>query len=267
VANSPSGESVIRRLIKIISAFDAAHTSMPVAALARRTGLPLTTTYRLVDEMLAEGLLERGAQGKVRIGTRMWELVSRSSAVLGLREAAFPFCEDVHSVVQHHTTLGVLDQDEVLYIERLSARSSALNIAKIAGRLPIHASSSGLVLLAYAPKDYQDRILARPLTKYTDSTITEPAELRRHLAEIRQRGYAAMRGIIVPESSGIAVPVFNAENQAIAALNVIVPAHEENTASTVPVLKAAARGISRTLGWRGELKGTVHQTIKIPVHR
>jgi DNA-binding IclR family transcriptional regulator len=240
---------------------------MPVAALARRTGLPLTTTYRLVDEMLAEGLLDRDPRGQVRIGVRMWELASRSSAMLGLREAAFPFCEDVHSVVQHHTTLGILDQDEVLYIERLSARSSTLNIAKIAGRLPIHACSSGLVLLAYAPAAYQDKILATELTKYTDSTITEPAQLRRHLAEIRQRGYAAMRGIIVPESSGIAVPVFDAENRAVAALNVIVPAHEENTAGTVPVLKAAARGISRTLGWRGELKGTVHQTIKIPVHR
>ncbi|MCG2620727.1 IclR family transcriptional regulator [Arthrobacter sp. I2-34] len=268
MANSPSGESVIRRLIKIISAFDAAHTSMPVAGLARRTGLPVTTTYRLVDEMLDEGLLERDNRGQVRIGVRMWELVSRSSTMLGLREAAFPFCEDVHSVVQHHTTLGVLDQDEVLYIERLSARSSALNIAKIAGRLPIHACSSGLVLLAYGPAGYQERILGGPpLTKYTDNTITDPAQLRRHLAEIRQRGYAAMRGIIVPESSGIAVPVFDAENKAVAALNVIVPAHEENTAATVPVLKAAARGISRALGWRGELTGTVHQTIKIPVHR
>ena len=267
MANSPSGESVIHRLVRIISAFDAAHTAMPVATLARRTGLPLTTTYRLVDELLEEGLLERDPRGKVRIGVRMWELVSRSSTMLGLREAAFPFCEDVHAVVQHHTTLGILDQDEVLYIERLSARSSAVNIAKIAGRLPIHASSSGLVLLAYSPKEYQDRIMARPLTKYTDSTITDPALMRQHLAEIRQHGYAAMRGIIVPESSGIAVPVFNAENRAVAALNVIVPAREENTAATVPLLKAAARGISRTLGWRGELKGTVHRTQKIPVQR
>lgn len=260
MANSPSGESIIGRFVKIVSAFDDRRTSMSVAELGRRTGLPVTTTYRLVNDLLLERLLEREPNGDVRIGTRMWELVSRGSKMLGLREAALPFMEDVQAVVQHSTTLAILDSDEVLYIERIGSDATIVDITKIAGRLPLHATSSGVVLLANSPAAYQESILARPLTKYTETTLTDPALLRRHLAEIRQRGFAAMPGVIVPESSGIAVPVFGPDNTVVAALSVVVPRSEDNTAARVPVLMAAARGISRALGWRGELKGALRQS-------
>ena len=150
------GESIIGRFVRIVSAFDDRHQSMSVAELGRRTGLPVTTTYRLVNELLQERLLDREPGGDVHIGTRMWELVSRGSKMVGLREAALPFMEDVQSVVQHSTTLGILDSDEVLYIERIGSHSTIVDITKIAGRLPLHATSSGLVLLANSPAAYQD---------------------------------------------------------------------------------------------------------------
>jgi DNA-binding IclR family transcriptional regulator len=260
VANSASGESIIGRFVKIVSAFDDDHRSMSVADLGRRTGLPVTTTYRLVNDLLQERLLDRDPGGHVHIGTRMWELVSRGSKMVGLREAALPFMEDVQAVVQHATTLGILDSDEVLYIERIGSHSTIVDISKIAGRLPLHATSSGLILLANSPAAYQDAILGRPLRRYTKDTLTDPAVLRRHLAEIRQRGFAAMHGVIVPETTGIAVPVFGPDNTAVAALSVIVPRTEVNASARVPVLMAEARGISRTLGWRGELKGALRQS-------
>jgi DNA-binding IclR family transcriptional regulator len=248
VANSPSGESIIQRVVKIIGAFDDSHASLSVSAIARRAGLPVTTTYRLVNDLQAERLLERAEDGDVQLGFRLWELASRGSRVLGLREAALPFLEDVRDLLNHHVTLGVLDKDEVLYIERLTTRSSTVDITRIAGRLPIHGSSSGLVLLAHSPAEYQDYILAKKLPKFTEDTVTEPAELRRYLAEIRQIGYVSMRGIIVPESSGIAVPVFGGAQRVAAALSVIVPRHQENLPAIIPVLKTAARGITRAMG-------------------
>ncbi|WP_405476108.1 IclR family transcriptional regulator [Paenarthrobacter ilicis] len=260
MANSSSGESVINRVVRLVGAFDDMHRTMSVAALARRTGLPVTTTYRLVDEMLAEGLLERENNAEVRVGTRLWELVSRSSRMVGLREAALPFMEDVQSVVQHSTTLGILDAGDVLYIERIGSRDSMVDITKVAGRLPVHGTSSGMVLLAYSPAVYQEHFLSRTLEKFTEATLTQPAELRRHLAAIRKSGFASMPGIIVPESSGIAVPVFDRTNTVVAALSVVVPRNEENAAARVPVLMTAARGISRVLGWRGELKGALRQS-------
>jgi DNA-binding IclR family transcriptional regulator len=251
MANSKSGDSILHRIIQIVNVFDSGRSSMSVALIARRTGLPVTTTHRLVKELLVEGLLERDEDKNLRLGVRLWELGSRGSRVLTLREAALPFMEDVHSVVREHTTLGVLDNDEVLYVERLTAGSSAVSIARIAGRIPAHASSSGLVLLAHSVGGAQERILTKTLDRYTNSTITEPLTLRRRLSEIRQTGFASMQGVIVPESSGVAVPIRGQDNTVIAALSVIVPLGMENLNVTVPVLMTAARGISRAMGWRG----------------
>jgi DNA-binding IclR family transcriptional regulator len=264
VANSASGESVIRRVAKIMASFDDSHPRLTVSALARRSGLPQTTAYRMVEELVLEGLLQRDTAGMVQIGNRLWERVSRSSPTLGLREAAMPFMEDVQVVVGHHTALGVLDSDEVLYIERLGSRSSTISIARLATRLPLHGASSGLVLLAFADPAYQDQILSRRLERFTPSTVTDPGMLRRELAEVRRQGFAVRAGIIVPESSGIAVPVFDADGTVVAALSVIVPVGQENAAATVPLLRAAARGISRALGWSGGGDGTVRRSVAQP---
>ena len=65
MANSGSGESIIARFVRILSAFDDRHQTMSVAELGRRTGLPVTTAYRIVNELLLERLLEREPGGDI----------------------------------------------------------------------------------------------------------------------------------------------------------------------------------------------------------
>lgn len=241
-------ENLLARGVRILEAFDADHPILPVAALARRAGLPMPTTYRLVDELVRLGLLDRGADRKVRVGLRMWELASRSSETVGLRDAAMPFMDDLHATIRQHTQLAVLEGDEVLYLERKSARGAeVVNITRTASRLPIHACSSGLVLLAHATADVQERVLAADLRPLTPLTVTEPAELRRHLAETRYRGHAVVHGWVHEQASGVAVPVWGPEGEVIAALSVIIPNEEGRVAPVVPALLATARGISRAL--------------------
>ena len=134
----------------------------------------MATASRLVAELVEHGLLVRDDDRRVRIGVRMWELAMRASPTLSLREAVMPFLEDLHGVVGHHAQLGVLDGDEVLFVERLCAPGRVINYTRIAGRLPLHASSSGLVLLAHAPHDLPRTVLAGPLRRYTPETIATP---------------------------------------------------------------------------------------------
>lgn len=240
------------RIVRIISAFDETRPSLPVAALARRANLPLSTTHRLVAELAGHGLLQRDRSGEIRLGLRLWELASRSSAALDLKSVAMPFMEDLQSVVRQHTQLSVLQDDEVLFIERLSSRGSVLNHAKVAGRLPLHVSSSGMVLMAHSPHHVQAAFLARA---EQSSGIDRPAaeELRRQWAHMRQSGFASLPGTVVAETTGIAVPIFDASGSAAAAIGVVVPTGSENPAATVPALMTAARGISRGLGAKPEV--------------
>ena len=246
VPRAATGESSLARAIRIIAAFTPDETALRVSEIARRTGLHVATASRLVAELTAHGLLERGPDREVRVGVRLWELAARASPTRSLREAALPFLEDVHAVVGHHAQLGVLDGADVLFIERLSARDAVINYTRIAGRLPPHISSSGHVLLAHAPTELQERILSRGLQRYTANTITSPDALRATLAEVRRRGYALVEGHVHEDATGVAVPVRGALNEVVAALSVIVP-NDGHAQAHVPVLLAAARGISRSL--------------------
>lgn len=223
MANSATGEALLERVVRILETFDARRTSQSAAQIARRSGLPSSTAYRIVNDLVTQGLLERDSHGQLTVGLRLWELALRGSPALGLRQAAQPFMSALNQRIQQHIQLGVLEGTDVLFIERLSAPGASANITKIAGRLPINASSSGLVLLAYAPEELQQRVLAAPLTRLTALTPTDPTALGALLPGIRRNGVAIAPGFIEEVSTGIAVPVFDANGQCIAALSVVLP--------------------------------------------
>lgn len=252
MARSPSGESIIERVVRILEAFDPETPSLSVGELTARSGLPRSTTSRLVEQLVSHGLLRRDTSRRVRIGVRMWELASRASPALALRELAMPYMEDIQAIVGHHTQLGLREGREVLFVERLSARGAVINVTKVAGRLPLHASSGGLILLAHGPRSLQEDVLAAPLKAYTDHTVTDPAELRRMLADIRQQHFVVCPGYIDPAAAGVAVPVRDPHGRVLASLGVVVP-NDAEARTHVGVLRTAARGLERAL--RGPVAG------------
>lgn len=187
-------ESVLTRAVLIFEAFDPDHPALSVSEIARRTGLHVATASRLVAQLVEHGLLARDEQRRVRVGMRLWELASRAAPTLGLREAAMPFMEDLHAVIGHHTQLGVLDGREVLFVERLSMPNSVINLTRIAGRLPLHASSSGLVLLAHAPSGSLEDVLGHDRVAYTEATVVDERGLRAMVADVRRSGSPSARG-------------------------------------------------------------------------
>jgi DNA-binding IclR family transcriptional regulator len=246
VARSGSGESVLTRAVRILAAFTPEEPVLPVSEIARRASLHVATASRLIAELTGHGLLAREPDGRVRIGVRLWELAFRASPALTLREAAMPYLEDLHAIVGHHVQIGVLDGEEVLFLERLSAPGGVVNYTRIAGRLPLHASSSGVVLLAHAPREMQERVLAAPLRRYTAATVTTPDRLRALLADVRRQGFAVLAGHVHEDATGVAVPVRGRDGEVVAALSAIVP-NDGQAHTRVPALLAAARGITRTL--------------------
>ncbi|MEU3018856.1 IclR family transcriptional regulator [Nocardiopsis sp. NPDC007018] len=249
MARSTSGESVLTRAMRVLRAFGAGTPALTVSEIARHADLPVTTAHRMVRELVALGALEPAPGKRVRVGYQLWEIASLSSPVRDLSRTALPYMEDLHAVVREHTQLGVLEGTDVLYLERLSARDAGHNAAEIAGRLPVHATSTGLVLLAHGPAALQERVLGGRPRQHTPHTVTDPTDLRRLLAAVRRDGYAIASRMIDPGAVGLAAPVRDRDDRVVAALSVVVPFRDDAPARTyVPVLLAAARGISRAMG-------------------
>lgn len=217
--------------------------------------VPLSTAHRLVGELCAWGGLERDADGRYRVGLRVWELGALAPRGLGLREAALPFMEDLYEVIHENVQLAVRDDTDVVFVERLAARDSVTVLTRVGGRFALPPTGVGLVLLAHAPLEVQERVLAGPLRRYTPFTLTDPRRLRAVLAEVRRTGVAISDRQVTTDAVSVAAPI-TARGAVVAALSVVVRGNSPAAVrSLTPGVRAAARGISRTLDEAGGRPG------------
>ncbi len=236
------------KLLAVLDAFDADHTALTLSDLARRAGLPLSTTHRLTAELLAWGGLERGADQRFRIGLHLWEVASMAPRGLGLREAAMPYMSDLFEATHENVQLAVREGIEVVFVERIAGRHAVPVLTRVGGRFPMSATGVGLVLLAFAPAEVQEQALAQTTERFTPLTIVNPVQLRRVLAEVRRTGLAVSDRQVTMDALSVAAPVTGPDGQALAALSVVVQAGRAEPATLAPAVRAAARGISRALG-------------------
>jgi DNA-binding IclR family transcriptional regulator len=202
----------------------------------------------MVGELAAAGALERDEDGRYRIGLWLWEVASLAPRSVELRESALPFVEDLYEATRHHAQLAVLDGQEAVFLERISGRGAVHVFTRVGGRLPLHATGVGLVLLAHADPRLQEAVIASKLQRFTELTIATGAQLRRALAAVRRDGYAISDRQIELISVSVAAPVHGPDDTVVAALSTVVPYGERDPMTLVPVVRTAARGISRVLG-------------------
>lgn len=243
-----SGPSVAARLFQVLSTFSSDRRNLTLADITRRTGLPHATARRMVQALLTAGALEQNDDGSLVIGLKLWELGTLSPRSMNLRTAALPYMEDLHGALQQHVQLGILEGHEAVLVERISTTTAPGIISDVGGRLPLHCSGIGKVLLAHGGSQLFQDVVTEGLRPYTSNTITTSDALRTELRDCRSRGFAVVREETSRGADSAAVPIFGPGRQAVAALSVVVASGTVNLNSIYPALVAAGRGISRRLG-------------------
>jgi DNA-binding IclR family transcriptional regulator len=243
---------VASKVLALLGAFDAQHRELTLTELARRAGLTLSTAQRRAAELTAWGALERTDTGRYRVGLRLWEVGSLAPRGLALREVALPFLEDLYVVTRENVQLAVREGTETVFVERIAGRSAVRVLTRVGGRFPLHATGVGLVLLAHAPSEVFDEVVAEGLPAYTPATIIDPVVLRRALADVRRDGYAVSRGAVTEDALSVAAPVTDAHDEVVAAVSLVVQVQDARPQALAPLVRAAARGISRAYAAQGE---------------
>jgi DNA-binding IclR family transcriptional regulator len=239
------GPSVTSRVFAILGAFVPGEARLNVTQISRRTGLPLATTHRLVTELVRFGGLEREHGGTYRVGVRLWEIGSLAPVRGGLRELAMPFMEDLYEATHGNIQLAVRDGDDALILEKISGRDSVGIVTRVGGRLPLHATGVGKVLLAFAPADVLERVIAAGLTALTPRTIVDPGELRACMEEVRRNGFAWTRDEMTVGAVSVGAPVVGPGDVIVAALSIVVDTRISDIGRLAPPVRTAARGLSR----------------------
>jgi DNA-binding IclR family transcriptional regulator len=231
-------------LLAVLDCFDVAHPALSLTEVATRSGLPISTARRLITELRDWGGLERLADGRYRIGIRLWTIGSLAPQQRGLREAALPAMHDLFQATQENIQLTVPEGTQALCIEKISSTRAVATQTHIGGRLPLHATGVGKAILAFAGKPLLGSVVEAGLARMTPHTITEPGRLAAALAEVRKSGVAYSYEEMTLGAVSVAAPILALDGRVRGALGIV--AHSRAAVDRLaPAVRTAALGIAR----------------------
>ncbi|WIM67183.1 IclR family transcriptional regulator [Corynebacterium breve] len=256
MTTSPHVQSLSRGLA-VIRTFDRQHPRQTLAQVAEATGLARATARRFLHTLVAEGYADTD-------GSEFWltpsvlELGYAYMSSLGLPAIAQPHLEKLSRTIDESCSLSLLDGHDVVYVGRVPVRKIMTVNITIGTRFPAHAASMGRVLLAYLPPAELDEYFATSRRKaLTPRTIVDEVELRAVFEQIRKDGWAVVDQELEPGLRSLAAPVFNGDNEVVAAVNISTQAavHEQDELfdTFLPELLATCRAISNDIA-------TTHQS-------
>jgi IclR family acetate operon transcriptional repressor len=224
------------------------------AELARGLGVHRSTALRLLGTLERHALVERDSRtARYRLGRRLPQLASVVTGEFDLRYLARPICERLAAASGETATFELLIDDDIVPIEQATASNSVVTVNWLGRRYPVHCTASGKAFLAFGPGPVRERLLAEPLQKITARTVTDPARLGAQLDQARRSGVARTHEELEMGLDAIAAPVFGADGEMVAALDVSGPSHRLRDRSDLDRLTVEASAeLSRKLGYRGK---------------
>jgi DNA-binding IclR family transcriptional regulator len=244
--------SSLSKALDIIELLAGARRPLALAEIARKLQMAKSSVHEVLSTLASRGFVQRQSGGIYELGVRSWE-IGTAAAIAPLISSARPVMQNIAAKVNEDVVLGVLAGFESINVHIAGSGQAVRVYAPVGMRFPAHHASTGLALLAYQPEEYLDREMPRSLSAATRLTITDPIRLRSELKRIRARGYAINVGGWQIDVSGIAAPVLDREDIAIAALCVAAPRYRATRAWIRRVLPAVVRGareITTTLSER-----------------
>lgn len=224
-----------------------------VAEISRALGLAKGTISRYLHRLEQAGVLVRLPDRRYTLATRVYHWGQAAAPRADLRAQARPVMEALTARFGETVSLFVLEPDAAVCIDQVDGLHPVRLNAVVGRRLPLHTGASPRMLLAFAPREQQEAILAQGVyPPLTPATITDAATLRRALAETRRDGYVLNEGEANEGVIGIAVPVRDAAGAVRAALSIAGPDNRfrgERRAEMIAGLLTAADSISRSLGY------------------
>jgi DNA-binding IclR family transcriptional regulator len=242
-------DTVLGKAVMILRSFSAEDRSLPLNVLVRRTGLHKATVHRLCTALVEHKLLDKSGDG-YRLSGGLFELGMRASVERSLLEMAMPFLLDLAERTRETVHLGVREGHEVVYVAKVGGHRQVRSPSRVGGRMPLHCTAIGKVLLAHSDEQVQDAFLATRLTKRTPRTVVGPGLLRDQLESAVTTGVAFEREESQLGITCVAAVVLGADDAPLAAISLAGPTSRFRPEAHVVTLRSAAALLSVALGRR-----------------
>jgi DNA-binding IclR family transcriptional regulator len=257
VVSNPGPTGVAKALVKglaLVELVAAAPNPVRLGVLVERSGLPRSTTLRLLGALLEAGLLELDPDRGYSLGPQLAVWGQQYLERLDVAQKAGDLMRELADTTRETCFLGVREHRQVLYVAHADGPQAVRPAARIGSRNPLHSTAIGKSLLAFGPPESVAEYVDGKLEARTEKTITEPAALLEELERIRERGWAIDD---IENEEGVrcvAAPVRNHLGAVVAAMSVAAPAYRfalEDLPGIAPTVLNATAELSRRIGWRG----------------
>jgi DNA-binding IclR family transcriptional regulator len=238
--------SVIGKLDAILDALSDESHALRLTELARRTGLPKSTVYRLCRILTTRRILERDERG-YQLGVRLFELGERAPRRRNLCDLARPHLEDLTSRTRAIADLAILDGLDALVIEQLAPPASRRRHTEVGARLPLYCTAAGRALLAFGPGGMVGQVVSGGMRPRTPRSVTSPAALARALVRTHQLGAAVEVEEFALGFVSVAAPVLDHGRRVVAAVSATLPSHAADMELMPRRVIAAAEAIAAQL--------------------
>jgi len=256
-----AGRSTLDRLFALLDVFDG--SDLTLGEIAERADLPPSTTHRMLAALSEWSAIERATSGRYRVGVRLWELGTTAATPRHLRSAALPGMQELHQATKENVQLAIEDRGGALVVEKVTGAHAVPTVTELGGRLPLHATGVGKVLLAHANGDLLEHMHRNGLRRYTAYTLAMPGRLASSLSQTRDSGVGAVREEMTLGASSLAVPIVDAIGRTTAALGIVAHSRFE-LGRHVGRLRRAADEVSRLMIEQDTLDDLDCQTTTTP---
>ena len=240
------GRSTASRLLSLLEVFTARDDELTLVEMSRRSGLPVATTWRLAKELTEWGALERRDDRRFRVGLRLWEVASLAPRQRSLRESCLPYLQDLYEVTRETVQVGVPDGNEALILDKVSGRHGVPTLTRVGGRLPLHATAVGKVILAFSGPELLATISREGLRRYCSRTTVAPGLLAESVEKVREAKVAFTSEEMSPGTASVACPLFGPGGQLTGAIAVVVRSSTD-VQRLAPIVRTAGLALSREL--------------------
>lgn len=249
MSGSPTG--TVGKAFRVLTAVGDEPDGVTAGDVARAVGYPFSTAYRLLGTLVQEGFLAYDPRDKrYRLGLRIFQLGQRASSSHGFDGMAAPVLRGLTAATDESSLLCVLDGDRFLTVNKVDGPQFRTTTDP-GERGLLHTSAVGKALLAFAPEDTREHLLATlELEARTARSITDRAALRREIDSVREQGWAGQDEEHDVGMVALAVPVRTAAGDLVAAVALAAPVfrHSMTTLLTLlPQLRDAAEELGARL--------------------
>ena len=183
--------TVLIKAAKIMD-FLAEEPDQSLQEITAATKMTPSTTIKILDTLVLIGYVKKSEHKTYRLGSKLIRFANQRLEQIDLAEITLPYLEKLQQTIDETIHLGILSDNEILYINKLEAKHQTIRMSsKIGITRPLYSSAMGKAVLATFSQEEFDQYLAEhTLVPHTENTITNPLRLAKELKEIRHSGIA-----------------------------------------------------------------------------